>query len=60
MVENLLQCRRSKFEPWVGKMPWRKKWQATPIFLPRKSHGQRSLVGATVQGVAKTWTQLSD
>ena len=29
--------------PWVGKIPWRRKWQPTPIFLPRKSHGQRSL-----------------
>ena len=31
--------------PWVGKIPWRRKWQPTPIFLPRKSHGQRSLTG---------------
>ena len=33
------------FNPWVGKMPWRRKWQLTPIFLPRKSHGQRSQMG---------------
>ena len=39
------QCRRCGFDPWVGKMPWRKKWQSTPVFLPGKSHGQRSLVG---------------
>ena len=32
--------------PWVGKIPWRRKWQSTPIFLPGKSHGQRSLVGS--------------
>ena len=30
---------------WVGKMPWRRKWQLTPVVLPRKSHGQRSLAG---------------
>ena len=42
------QCRRSKrrrFDPWVRKIPWRRKWQPTPVFLPRKFHGQRSLVG---------------
>ena len=31
--------------PGVGKIPWRRKWQPTPVFLPGKSHGQRSLVG---------------
>ena len=31
--------------PWVGKIIWRRKWQSTPIFLPGKSHGQRSLAG---------------
>ena len=39
------QCRRCGFDPWVGKIPWRRKWHPTPVFLPRKSHGQRSLVG---------------
>ena len=34
-----------QFNPWVGKMPWRRKWQPTPGFLPEKSHGQRSLAG---------------
>ena len=33
------------FNPWVLKIPWRRKWQPTPVFLPGKSHGQRSLVG---------------
>ena len=33
------------FDPWVGKIPWRRKWQLTPVFLPGKSHGQRSLAG---------------
>ena len=40
-----LQCRRLRFDPWVGKIPWRRAWQFTPVFLPRKSHGHRSLVG---------------
>ena len=46
--EPTCQCRRLKrfeFDPWVGKIPWRRKWQPTPVFLPGKSHGQRSLVG---------------
>ena len=38
-------CRRHKFHPWAEKMPWRKKWQPTLVFLPGKSHGQRSLAG---------------
>ena len=40
-----LQCRRHGFHPYVGKIPWRRKQQPTPVFLPGKSHGQRSLVG---------------
>ena len=40
-----LQCRRCEFNPWVGKIPWRRKWQHTPVFLPKNSHGQRSLEG---------------
>ena len=39
-----LQCRRSRFDPWVRKIPWRRAWQATLVFLSRESHGQRSLV----------------
>ena len=55
-----LQCGRPGFNPWVGKIPWRRKWQPTLVFLPGKSHGWRSLVGYTGHGVAKSWTQLSD
>ena len=40
-----LQCWRCGFDPWVGKIPWRRKWQSTPALLPGKSHGQMSLVG---------------
>ena len=42
------QCRRHKkysFDPWVGKIPWRRAWQSTPVFLSEESQGQRSLVG---------------
>ena len=41
---------RPGFEPWVGKIPWRRKWQSTPVLLPGKSHGQRSLVGYSLWG----------
>ena len=40
-----MQCRRPRFDPWVGKIPWRQKWQPTPVLLPGKFHGQRSIVG---------------
>ena len=36
---------RDRFNPWVGKIPWRRAWQLTPVFLPGESHGQRNLVG---------------
>ena len=39
-------------DPWIGKIPQRRKWQPTPVFLPGKSHGQRSLVAA-VHGLQK-------
>ena len=43
-------CRRRGFNPWVRKIPWSRKWQPTPIFLPGKSHGQRSLAGYSSWG----------
>jgi len=42
------QCRRYKrheLDPWVWKIPWRREWQSTPVFLPGESHEQKSLVG---------------
>ena len=45
-----LQCRKPGFHPWVGKMPWRRKWQPTPVFLPGKSYGQRNLAGYSPWG----------
>ena len=50
MVKNHLQSRRPGFNPWVRKIPWRKEWQPTPVFLPGKFHGQRSLVGYSTGG----------
>ena len=44
------QCRRLRFSPWIGKIPWRRKWQPTPVFLPGKFHGQRSLEGYSPRG----------
>ena len=43
-------CRRRGFNPWIGKLPWRRKWQPTPVFLPGKSHGQRILAGYSPWG----------
>ena len=42
--------RRRRFHPWVGKIPWRRKWQPTQVFLPGYSHGQRSLAGYSPRG----------
>ena len=39
------QCRRLEFDPWVGKIPWGRALQPTPVFLTGESHGQRSLAG---------------
>ena len=59
-VKRRLQCERPGFDPWVGKIPWKRKWQPTPVLLPGKSHGRRSLVQATIHGVAKSRAPLSD
>ena len=51
--ELAYQCRRLNnfgFDTWVGKIPWRRAWQPTPIFLPEKSHGQKSLAGYSPWG----------
>ena len=49
--------KRLRFDPWLWKIPWRRAWQSTPIFLPGESLGQRSLVWATVYGVKESPTQ---
>ena len=53
------RCRKCRFSPLVGKIPWRKKRQPIPVFLPGESHGQRSL-WAMVHGVSKSQIRLSD
>ena len=45
---------RLGFDPWVRKILWRRKWQATPVFLPGKSRRQRSLAGYSTQGSKKS------
>ena len=54
-----LQCWRPGFDPWVGKIPWRRKWLLTPVFLPGEFHGQRSLTGYSSWG-CRSQTRLSD
>ena len=44
------RCKRGRFDPWVGKIPWSRKWQHTPVFLPEEFHGQRSLAGYSLWG----------
>ena len=56
--ESACQCRRQGFDPWVGKISWRRKQQPTPVFLPGKSHGQRSLTACSPWGqkrAARDW-----
>ena len=51
--ESVCQCRRHKrhgFNPWVGKIPWRRKWQPAPVFLPGKYQGRGSLVSYSPWG----------
>ena len=56
MAQRLRIClhygrhRRCRFDPWVVKIPWRRAWQSTPVFLPAESHRQRSLAGYSPWG----------
>ena len=62
VVEPACQWRRPKrhgFCPWVRKIPWRRKWQCTPVFLPGESHGQRSLAGSSLE-LLRVWNYWSD
>ena len=59
MVEKLpanVGNMRHEFDPWVGKIAWRRKWQLTPVFLPAKSHGQGSLVVYSPKGCKESDT----
>ena len=49
-LKRLPSMPETRFNPWVGKIPWRRKWQSTPVFLPGESHGQRRLVGHSPRG----------
>ena len=45
-----LPVQETRFNPWVGKIPWRRKWQSPLLFFPGESYGQRSLAGCGPQG----------
>ena len=49
-----MRHRRNKFKPWVEKIPWRRKWQLTSIFLPRKFHGLRNLESYSPNGLKES------
>ena len=57
--ESTCQCRRCNFDPRVRKSPWRRKWQPSPVFLPGKSHGQRSLAGYSLWGCKRVRHNLT-
>ena len=49
-VKSLPAMWETRVDSWVGKIPWRRKWQSTPVLLPGKSHGRRSLTGYSPWG----------
>ena len=59
--ESTCQCKRHRFDPWVGKISWRRAWQPTPVFLPGESHGHRSPAGFSPQGprVWQNWAMTT-
>ena len=48
--ESACNARDPGLTPWIGKIPWRRAWQPTPVFLPGKSHGQKRLSGYSPWG----------
>ena len=52
--ESVCQCRRHRFDPQVRKIPWRRKWQPTPVFLPGAFQGQRNLMGYSPWGLKES------
>ena len=50
MVKNLPAVQETRFDPWVRKIPWRREWQSTPVFLPGESRGQGNLAGYSSWG----------
>ena len=67
--ESACQCKRHGFDSWIERIPWRRKWQSTPVFLPGKFHRQRSLascspwsferVGHDLEAEATTTTEVN-
>ena len=62
LTANACQDRRWEFEPWVRKIPWRRAWQPTPVFLCGESHGQRNMEGYNPWGCIESekpqWLQM--
>ena len=58
-LSSVFEISKHSFDPWVRKIPWKRKSQHTPVFLSGKSHGQRNLAGYTTWGL-KSQTQLSN
>ena len=54
MVKNLPEVQKTQIRCWVRKIPWRKEWRATPVFLPGEFHRQRSLVGHSPSGLKES------
>ena len=59
MLRLCLQCRRPGFSPWVGKIPWRREWLLSPVFLPGESFRRRSLAGHSPWAHSVRYEQLS-
>ena len=53
--QSAYQCRRHGFSPWSGKIPWRRKWQPIPVFLPGEPHGQSSSMCYGLWSQSQTW-----
>jgi len=56
--ESTCQCKKLRFDLWVGKTTWKRKWQPTSVFLPKKSHKQRSLAGNSPWGCKRVGPDL--
>ena len=52
--ESACQCKRCRFDPWIGKIPWSRKWQLALVFLSEKFHGQKSLASYSPWGCKKS------
>ena len=54
--ESACYSKKLGFDPWVSKIPWRREWQPPPVFMPRESHGQRSLTDYSPWGPKESYT----